>query len=405
MSKITNGVIKALLGDGMNALGMSRDHAMALGLVPKDFGDPGYGTEARITALGITFQDLADKGLAIQSESHGALSAGIMSPGTHRIAPDRIKDEQQRRRDAYAAQHGGVKVHPIWTGTTSPGGLRLISVPEGVRASHAKQWAAQVIHAATTGDPSAEFVVPAMFAPSTGALENPTVTGVPRIGRPPKAGNQPAGYTNFANAWVSLRTAGANVLSALRSGDDQEMLQPYIAEAELIANMINSSKLGSITAAAFDTTTIRRGVKVVLLDGSPILKAAQTLCRSRFNLDVQPEATPFVIVGPRMSGDTLMGWELQPENHELPRPLFVPKTDNMPIKRIVRLKPAAQTTWKAEAGALGYLAMHEVYIESVSGDKATVFFTDPDVQMDAGHEEMETFEVPLNSVTGQPTAN
>jgi hypothetical protein len=244
-----------------------------------------------------------------------------------------------------------------------------------------------------------------MFAPSTGALENPTVTGAPRIGRPPKAGYQPAGYTNFANAWVSLRTAGANVLSALRSGDDQEMLQPQIEEAELIVNMINSSKLGSITAAAFDTTTIRRGVKVVLLDGSPILKAAQTLCRSRFNLDVQPEATPFVIVGPRMSGDTLMGWELQPENHELPRPLFVPKGDNMPIKRIVRLKPVVQTTWKAEAGALGYLAMNEVYIESVSGDKATVFFTDPDVQLDAGHEEMETFEVPLNSVTGQPTAN
>jgi len=409
MKKITNRMILALIKDGLCSMGIQRPQAVSMGLLPQNFGDDGYISASRLEAIGLDFDDLARYNLALQSESHAALTSGIMSDATVRIAPENRVNEQQRRRDNYARQHGGVYLRPIWTGQNCPGGLRLKETPDSIKAVHAKQWAAQVVHNATNGDPDAEFVVPAIFVPSTGALVDPTVTGLPVTprgpGRPPKASvnSAPPAFTTFGSAWTTLRTAMTNVLGALRSGDDQALLAPYIAEAQTLHEAMESSSLGKLGPAAFDATAIRSGVEVVLLNGSPVLKAAQVMCKARLGLDVAPEATPFIVVRPRMQGDTLMGWELQPKDHPaLAHPLFAP-LNPLPIKRIVRTV-VAPTTWKAEPGALGYLGANEIYIDSVNGDKASVFFTDPDVQAEQGHEEAELFEIDIKNIAASPTA-
>ena len=168
--KITVGALRRLLNDNMGALGLKREEAVTRGLLPREFGDPGYTASQRLSAVGLTFDDLKAAGLGVQSESHGVLTTGRMSPLTVR-APAGSTEEQKKAwqaafRDSYRAEHGGRSITPVCTGSNCPTGIVPYTIPDKCRAANITQWTID-LNAAITGKADDEIaVIPAIGAVS-----------------------------------------------------------------------------------------------------------------------------------------------------------------------------------------------------------------------------------------------
>lgn len=405
---IKNKQLLDLVTDGLSPLSMPRSNAAQTGQVPLKFGPPhnntskygAYNATHRLERLGLTWADLEQYGLTIQSENHGVLQAEHMSNNAVLFGPDPAEREkgQAECRRAYAAAHNGHGINPKWTGKTAPSGLRLITIPEAAKASDCLAWTVALEASLRGGDPEAEIKVPpiGMGAPSA------AVTGAPRgPGRPKATTHAIPEFGQFQGAYQAVSTSLAQMLAILKGGDDQAVLEPYVKEAEAVQAVFHGTKLGTLGPAAFDTQTIRTGVQVNIVPGTTARRAAEALLKKR-GIEVT-DTSVFNVVHPRMDGDRLIGWELQPVGSEpLARPIFVtlPNDGQAPaIKRVIRLKPVeTPITFAAVPGNVARLGENEVMIDAVSGSVATVYFIDPDVQEAMGHSQDETFEVPVSEL-------
>ena len=108
---ITNKQLLDLLTDGLSPLSMARSNAAQTGQVPLKFGPPhnntakygSYNATHRLERLGLTWADLEQYGLTIQSENHGVLQAEHMSNNAVLFGPDPA--EREKGQAAYALRH------------------------------------------------------------------------------------------------------------------------------------------------------------------------------------------------------------------------------------------------------------------------------------------------------------
>ena len=411
---IKNKQMIALMNDQLSPLSMNRSVAAQTGQVPLKFGPPhgntakygSYNATHRLERQGITWSDMEQYGLTLQSENHGVLGTEHMSDEAVLFGPEpekRAAGQAQCRAD-YAKAHNGHGIVPRWTGKTAPSGIRLITIPEAAKAGDCLSWTLALEASLKGGDPEAEIKVPPM---TLGASAGPAgAPGVRGPGRPKAPTHAIPEFGQFQASYIATSHALAQMIAILKGGDDQAVLEPYVREAETVQNVLNGTKLGSLGPAAFDATTIRTGVQVNIVPGTAAFRAAQALLKKK-GVEVI-DSSVFTVVHPRMDGDRLIGWELQPVGTEaLPRPIFVglpADGQQLAIKRVVRIKPVqAPITFKPEAGVLARLGDNEVMIEVVDGSNASVYFVDPDVQEAMGHAEGETFQVALSDLK-DPTA-
>jgi hypothetical protein len=389
--KITVGALRALLGDNMGRLDMPRERRHELGLVPKEFGDEGYTAAARLSNVGLTFDDLKEAGLGIQSESHGVLTTGRMSPNTVRAPAG--SDEAAKKswqaafRDSYRAQHGGRSITPVCTGSNCPTGIVPYTIPDKARAAQITLWTAQLMQAVEGKADNELVVIPAVGeTPGTGALLG-TPSGVMPAGttRQPKAAAAPVGFMAFHSAVTNAKTGLNSALAAAKAADDQSQVVDVIAALEDYISLWPES-LSKVSTAAFDDKVIRTGVEVNLIQGTAAFNVA-TAALKRFGVNVDA-TTVFTVTGPRMKDGVQKGWEYQPKGHEpLRNPLFAMILEGQPsqLKRVVKAPPVVHT-WKAAPGELANFGPDQVIILDVTGETATVYYLDDEVAERQGHE-------------------
>lgn len=402
--KITVGQLKQLLNDNMGALGLKREEAVTRGLLPREFGDPGYVAEQRLANVGLTFDDLKAAGLGVQSESHGVLTTGRMSPLTVR-APAGSTEEQKKAwqaafRDSYRAEHGGRSITPVCTGSNCPTGIVPYTIPDKCRAANITQWTID-LNAAITGKADDEIaVIPAVGAISVVPGVTPAGVMAPGQTRAPKATAQPQGYMAYHSALTTGKSGLTSALAHLKAADDQGPVMGPIAELEEFLALWPES-LAKVNQSAFDTTCIRAGVEVNLIKGSATYTVA-TAALKRFGINVD-ETMVFTVVGPRMKEGKQIGWEYQPKGMEpLRSPLFAMIVEGQPsqLRRVVKA-PAIVHTWKAAPGELAQFGEHQVVILDVTGEQASVYFIDDDIAEANGHElgEEGAFNCALSALT------
>lgn len=382
--KITVGALKALLNDGLSPMALrTREEAVSRGLVPNEFGRDGYTAAQRLNNVGLTFEDMKAAGLGLQSESHGVLTTGIMSPKTVRLTgtEEQIKAQQAALRDSYRAQHGGRSITPVCTGTTTPSGIVPYTPPDKARAAQISEWSAALNAALQGKDDNDIAVIPAVGAtPGTGDLL-PGVT-TPKAS---KVTQQPTMWLAFGSSLAQVKNGLSGVLANLQAADDQTQVGQAIQDVKEYIELLPES-LGKVTQAAFDTTQIRPGVEVNLIQGTgPFNVAVAALKRFGINVDA---TTVFTVTGPRLKEGKQIGWEYQPKGHEpLRNPLFCMVTEGQPsaLKRVVKAPPVVHT-WKAAAGELAMFGPDQVIILDVTGEIATVYYLDDEVAQRQGHE-------------------
>ena len=403
--KITVGQIRRLLTDGMGALGLKRETAVERNLLPKEFGDPGYTAAQRLSNVGLTFDEMKAAGLGLQSESHGVLTTGRMSPLTVRAPAGSTEDQkkawQAAFRDNYRAEHGGRSITPVCTGSNCPTGIVPYTIPDKCRAANIVQWTVD-LNAAITGKSDDEIIViPAIGAVNVVPGLEPGVM-VPGQTRAPKTAAQPQGYMAYHSAITSGKASLNSALALLKAADDQGPVMSPIEElTEFLALWPES--LAKVNQGAFDTTQIRTGVEVNLIKGSAAYNVAVAALKMKLGLTVD-ETTVFTVTGPRMGKDnTQKGWEYQPKGHEsLRSPLFAMIVEGQPsqLKRVVKA-PAIVHTWKASPGELAQFGEHQVIILDVTGENASVYYLDDVVAHMQGHEPGEEgcFNCALSALT------
>ena len=387
--KITVKQLKALLNDNMGALGLQRDEAVRRNLVPKEYGDPGYTAQQRLDAVGLTFADLKEAGLGLQSESHGVRQGGRQSPQTvrhpnyPRHTPDELKAWQAAFRQSYRDQHGGRDITPVCTGTTTPSGIVPYTPPDKARAAQLTEWHAALIASLVGKDDNAIAEIPAVGAtPGTGNLL-PGVTTTPKA---KGSAQQPTMWLAFYSGLAGVKNNLSGMLANLQAADDQSQVGQAINDVKEYIELLPES-LGKITQAAFDTSQIRPGVEVNLIQGTGPFNVARSMLKTKLGIEVDA-TTVFTVTGPRLKEGVQIGWEFQPKGHEpLRNPLFCMVTEGQPsaLKRVVKAPPVV-VTWKAAAGELAMFGPDQVVILDVTGEIATVYYLDDEVAMRQGHD-------------------
>lgn len=348
---------------------------------PEFFGDPGYNSESRLAAAGLTFEQLHAAGFGIQASLHTDYVTGIMEK-VQGEDPSQ-KAMRERRRQSYKAQHGGLSGDARVTSVSCPSGLRPKSVPEAARAAHLIAWHTNLISrlgtlpddAPVQADPLAIGEGASLAAANEKARDAGSST--------PKSTN-PKGYIQIINLLSQAKTCTTGAIGLLRDCDMPDAAQATLLEfVEWDAMMPDFSK--AIMPAWFDDVTVRIGARVTIAPDSVSLNVVKALANKAGLGSTDLTALAFEVKELKMVGDKPAAWVVH--NESLGRNITVAMGQ---LRRIPKTpKVIATKIWTPQIGGMAVLGDRDVIVHSISAEgKAMVEFLDP--QHDETDEPFET---------------
>ncbi len=233
---------------------------------PPSFGDNGgYSTLERLKAVGLTPEALDGLGLAIQGDTLPRLRETQATGGE----PAKLSNGEARLATYRNAGHKR-SIHYTVNPSTCPSGLRPASIPSSAKADHVAAWHGALVLAAAnaTGD---VVDIPALV---TG---DGTAMGAPRT---PRVAGPTGAIGRFMGLRALLGTTLTDTLHALETCDDPAAVAPAREALQAWAWQMPGEALDTVTADAFDVTTIRVGSPVAFIDGSPALRVASIVAKA-----------------------------------------------------------------------------------------------------------------------------
>lgn len=354
-TKIKKSILVALMGHATTNdpnLRAWPTHDPKTGRWTADYGD-GYNIGARLADAGTTLQELANAGLALQSDVHGRYSS--------RELPD-IAD----RRHRYTQIHG-VNINPTVTPELSPSGLRPLKVTDKSRKENVRNWYAQLQLAIGKTPDGEDVTIPELASADITVTPGSPQAAPPRsFGAPKKA----KGYIKFKEVFVQVQEGLGSLANMLRHSERPEFHQETTeAFLNLVSVMPDISK---VTEADFDLTQIRPGATVCIYDGAPVKKFVGFVLKSRG----MPADTQFIVEEYTDNGQTLV---LSPVGFE-GRFLVSGKPFTVPISAAYRRPPHSDdVSVVVKANGLALYGegddQQEVFVVSIDGDRAVIYDT------------------------------
>lgn len=349
-NKIKKNILVALMGHATTTdknLRAWPTHDAASGRWTAEYGD-GYNIGARLADAGTTLQELANAGLALQSDVHGRYS-------------ERKLDDIADRRHRYTQIHG-VNINPTVTPELSPSGLRPLKVTDKSRKENVRNWYAQLLLAIGETPDGEDVKIPELAsADITVTPGSPAATAPRSFGAPKKA----KGFLKFKEVFVQTQENLGNLANMLRNSERPEFHKDTV---EAFLNLVECMPdIGKVTEADFDLTQIRPGATVCIYDGAPVKKFVGFVLKSR----ALPTDTQFIVEEYTDNGQTLV---LTPVGFE-GRFLVNGKPFTVPISAAYRRPPHTDdvsVVVKANGIALYGDDQEEVFVSSIDGDRAVI---------------------------------
>lgn len=262
MPTINVHVLRTLLSHG----DPSTPPALRAWAKPPSFGDNGgYSTLERLKAVGLTVEALDGLGLAVQGDTLPRLRETQATGGE----PAKLSNGEARLATYRNAGHKR-SIHYTVNPTTCPSGLRPASIPSSAKADHISAWhqALTLASILATGD---TVEIPPLVTGDGTALGSP---------RSPRVAGPSGAFGRFMGLRSLLGQTISDMAHALETCDDPSAVAPAREALAQWAWQMPGESLDTVTADAFDTTTIRPGSPVAFIDGSPALRVASIVAKA-----------------------------------------------------------------------------------------------------------------------------